>query len=423
METDESFLFFVFLILSILFATLKQAFQSANQLRIEIDKGKNELNARILSFISKRQHAFNMIMIIGQVLTNMALVLTISPLCRHFLIQHWPAITSFSLYLCTFLASSFVIIFIVIALPQAIGSILANKVMNVTAALSFIIYFILYPLYSIFSILSRSFIRLFFHEKTFRVSTKIFNREDLNELVERSTNGDSQQKEDRDLKIFQNALDFSQIKARECMQPRTEIVACQQTDSIDTLKDAFIQSGYSKILIYKEDIDDITGYIKSKELFNRPHHISSLIRTIPIFPETILINKLLQYFISTGHSMALIVDEFGGTSGIITIEDIVEEIVGEIHDEHDKISFYSKKLSDNEYLFAGRMEIDAINDQYGLALTESDEYETIAGFLLYHAERLPTKGDKIQVEHLLFDVLKVEGTKLELLKVKILPQN
>jgi len=283
-----------------------------------------------------------------------------------------------------------------------------------------VIYFALYPVYTLFSLISHVFIRIFLREDPRRSDVKRFNRDDLNDLVERSTQGDNPQKEDRELKLFQNALEFSQIKARECMRPRTEIIACQQEDSLDEIRNEFIESGYSKLLIYNEDIDDVVGYIKSKELFKHQGNMEQLIRTIPIFPETMSINKLLQYFINTGHSIALIVDEFGGTSGIITIEDIVEEIVGEIHDEHDKIEFYSKKLNDSEYIFSGRMEIDAINEQYVLELSESEEYETIAGFLLYHAERLPTKGDQIQIDNLLFHVLKVEGTRVELLKVKIL---
>ncbi|MFO7938880.1 MAG: hemolysin family protein [Bacteroidales bacterium] len=420
MESDELLIFILFLFLSILFSTLKQAFHSANRLRLEIDKSRNELNARMLTFISKRQQAFNLIMVIGHILTILALSLIVLAWWERVAENYMPGLSDVVVYIAAFLLLFSLILFVVEAIPLAVGSLLANRVLNLSAALSLVIYFTLYPLYMLFSLISHVFIRIFFRESPKRSYTKRFNREDLNDLVERSTQGDSPQKEDRELKLFQNALEFSQIKARECMRPRTEIVACHQDDSLQEIRSEFIESGYSKLLIYNEDIDDVVGYIKSKELFQHQGDLEGLIRTIPIFPETMSINKLLQYFINTGHSIALIVDEFGGTSGIITIEDIVEEIVGEIHDEHDKIEFYSKKLNDSEYIFSGRMEIDAIHEQYDLDLSESEEYETIAGFLLYHAERLPTKGDQIQVDNLLFHVLKVEGTRVELLKVKIL---
>jgi CBS domain containing-hemolysin-like protein len=420
MDPDESFIFFFLLFLSILFSILKQAFLSANRLRLEIDKGRNELNARILNFISKRQQAFNLVMVIGHILTLLGLSLIVLRWWLNFSMLYFPSLPPFIMYAGGFTLIFALILFVVEAIPQAIGTLLPNRVLNLSASLALIIYFALYPVYAIFSIISHLFIRLFFQENPRHSVAKKFNREDLNDLVERSTQGDTSQKEDRELKLFQNALEFSQLKARECMRPRTEIVACHQDDTLEEIRAEFIESGYSKILIFKEDIDDVVGYIKSKELFKQPDSLKQLIRTLPIFPETMSINKLLQYFINTGHSIALIVDEFGGTSGIITIEDIVEEIVGEIHDEHDKIEFYSKKINDDEYIFSGRMEIDAINEQYDLDLPESDEYETIAGFLLYHAERLPTKGDQIQIDELLFHVLKVEGTRVELLKVKIL---
>lgn len=229
----------------------------------------------------------------------------------------------------------------------------------------------------------------------------------------------SQEQTTSDIKLFKNALEFSDTKLRECMIPRTEIVAIEIDDTLDELKEKFINTGLSKILIYRDSIDNIIGYIKSKDLFTWDNNFKKYIKNLPLFPETMQANKLLRHFIRTGQQLAIVVDEFGGTSGIITIEDILEEIFGEIKDEHDIIEYYEKKLNDTNFIFSGRLEIDYINDKYQLNIPENDEYETIAGYLLYHTENIPKLNDQILIDHFKFSILKVTNTRVELIKLEI----
>ncbi|MCD8194113.1 MAG: hemolysin family protein, partial [Tannerellaceae bacterium] len=224
---------------------------------------------------------------------------------------------------------------------------------------------------------------------------------------------------DTEVKIFQNALDFSKVRLRDCIVPRTEIVACDRDTTVDELRSKFIETGLSKILVYNENIDDIIGYIHSSELFKNPSDWTQTINPVSIVPETMAANKLMKVLMQDKKSIAVVVDEFGGTAGIVTLEDLVEEIFGEIEDEHDTRSHVAKKVGEDEYLLSGRMEIDSINEMFGLDLPESDDYVTIAGFILHFYQKFPKLNEAIVIEKYTFKIIKVTATKIELVRMKV----
>jgi CBS domain containing-hemolysin-like protein len=264
--------------------------------------------------------------------------------------------------------------------------------------------------------------RLFFGITTERKEqeNKIFTRIDLdhfvNDLVETE---EEKEEENNSLKIFQNALDFSSVRARECMVPRTELVALPVECTTDELRQQFIDSGHSKILLYREHIDNMVGYYELKDILREPSNIESGMRKLPVVPETMTANKVLKLLSEAKKSIALVVDEFGGTSGIVTIEDVLEEIVGDIEDEHDTSDLVEKQISEKEYMLSGRLDIDYLNEEYELKLPESDEYTTLAGLILYTHGNIPQLQENIRVGKYLFTVLRGSSTKIELLKLKI----
>jgi CBS domain containing-hemolysin-like protein len=254
--------------------------------------------------------------------------------------------------------------------------------------------------------------------KNKKAQPNAFGKIDLDNLVSESNpehglHEDSEQ----EIKFFQNALDLSNVKLRDCMVPRTEIVALEETASIDELRSKFIETGLSKILIYRESTDNILGYINSKELFKNPDDLHSMIVSLPVVPETMPANKLLQSFIKDHKSISVVVDEFGGTSGIVTMEDILEEIIGEIEDEHDTSILTEEKINEHEYMFSARHEIDYLNEKYKLNIPESDDYETLAGLILFHYKSIPKINDRIHIGAFVYRILDVSETRIELIQL------
>ena len=248
----------------------------------------------------------------------------------------------------------------------------------------------------------------------------VFGKVDLDHFVNLSKQSVEKSEPDHhNIRIFQNALDFSNVKLRECMVPRTEIEAIEASSSVSELKEKFIETQHSRILVYDETIDNIIGYFELKDIYKNPSNIKSAIRKLAIVPETMAANKLLKTFVEEKMNIALVVDEFGGTSGMVTIEDVMEEIVGDIEDEHDVNELTEKVLGNNEYVFAGRLEIDYLNEKYNLGLPEEDDYETLAGMILYFHGSIPGPNDVIRVGRLVFKILKVTTTRLELVNLRI----
>ncbi|MFP4023799.1 MAG: hemolysin family protein [Thiohalospira sp.] len=419
---DDPFLYGFLFLLTLLFSALKTAFNAINQLQLELDKEKDNYYSRILNYISKNIWEFSLSMVVCYSITFIVFIYFLNYELSLFLNSY--DLSDILIFWIKILSISLVIIPIIEIIPQTIGKIFANNLINALALIILFIYILSYPITKLLAIISDLSIKILFNDKFKKIKKKKFGIEDLNKLVfDTETHQKNLNDNTSDIKLFKNALEFSDIKLRECMIPRTEIIAIEIDDTIDKLKEKFIQSGLSKILIYRDSIDNIIGYIKSKELFTLKSSLKTHIKNLPVFPESMQANKLLRYFIRTGQHLAIVVDEFGGTSGIVTIEDILEEIFGEIKDEHDIIEHYEKKLNDTTFIFSGRLEIDYINEKYRLNIPEHDDYETIAGYILYHTESIPKTNDQILIGYFKFSILKVTNTRVELVKLELTESN
>jgi len=406
------------IIFSAFFSGMEIAFVSSNKLRIEIDKKVGRFGSGIIASFSRRPEHFIVTMLIGN---NIALVVyglyIAGPLEVLFngLIK-----ADFLLLLIQTIISTLIILLVAEFLPKAFFRRSPNLFLKTFTIPTVLIYGLFYPVSILIIKLSNLLLRLFFGFKNEEdVRKNVFTKVDLDDLVSDVHDEDlDTDLEEHDIRIFQKALDLSNVKVRACMIPRTEIVALSANSSLEDLKQSFIDTGHSNILIFEESIDNITGYFRLRDLFSSPSSIRESIRKLPIVPESMAANKLLKLFVEQNKKLALVVDEFGGTSGMITIEDVLEEIVGDIEDEHDSSELIERKIGDNEYLFSGRTEIDYINEEYGLSLPESDDYETLAGLVLIHMGDIPKINASIEIGNYIIKVVKVSETRIELLNVK-----
>lgn len=416
---DDPFLYGLLILLLLLFLILKSAFSAINPLQLEVDKKKHRYHFRILHFISQKIIEFSVVVNICYFIT-LALLIYFAKNDLYFISN-----VNTILYLIIFVVSIGLLVFPVISiLPKTIGEYFSNNIINALAIPLIVIYILFFPIIKIILFLSNAPFKILYNEDITLDQKLHFNKDDLNKFVSDSEKHTSNNEDvDAEVKLFKNALEFSEIKIRECMIPRTEIVAVELSQVETEIREKFVTSGHSKVLVYRNSIENIIGYIKSKSLFYYDDNLKQNIKSISYFPESMPANKLLRYFIRSGHNIAVVVDEFGGTSGIITIEDILEEIFGEIQDEHDNEDLYEKKLTEHDYIFSGRIEIDYLNEKYNLKIPESEEYETIAGFILFHTESLPNINDQITIENFKIGILKVSNTRLELVKLEILAEH
>ncbi len=405
------------IILSAFFSGMEIAFVSSNKLRIEIDKKVGSFGSGIIASFSRKPEHFIVTMLIGN---NIALVIyglfIAYPLEEFFggLIK-----TDFLLLIIQTIISTLIILLVAEFLPKALFRRSPNLFLKTFSIPTALFYGIFYPVTIFIIKLSNLLLRLFFGVKPATDDSKqVFSKVDLDNLVSDVHDEDfGSDLEEHDIRIFQKALDLSNVKVRACMVPRTEIIALAANSSLEDLKQAFIDTGHSNILVFEESIDNIIGYFRLRDLFASPGSIEESIRKLPIVPESMAANKLLKLFVEQNKKLALVVDEFGGTSGMITLEDVLEEIVGDIEDEHDSSELIERKIGENEYLFSGRIEIDYINEEYGLSLPESDEYETLAGLVLIKKGDIPKINATIEIGNYLIKVVKVSETRIDLLNV------
>ena len=406
------------MVFSAFFSGMEIAFVSVDKLRFEMER-KGGVTSRILSVFFKNPNEFISTMLVGN---NIALVIygilmaqiIGDNLLSGFIENH------FLMVLAQTVISTLIILVTGEFLPKTLFKINPNLVLNVFAVPLIVCYIILYPVSKLSSGLSCLFLRIFGMKVNKEASDIAFGKVDLDYFVQSSIdNAENEEELDTEVKIFQNALDFSNIKIRDCIVPRTEVVAVDLTTSLDELKNRFIESGISKIIVYDGNIDNVVGYIHSSEMFKNPEDWTQSIRSVSIVPETMAANKLMKVLMQDKKSMAVVVDEFGGTSGIVTLEDLVEEIFGEIEDEHDIKSYVAKKVGDDEYLLSGRIEIDTLNEKFDLELPESDDYVTIAGFILHFYQKFPKLNETIVIDKYSFKIVKVTATKIELVRMKV----
>ena len=306
-------------------------------------------------------------------------------------------------------------------LPKTIFRLNPNFFLRFFAGLLLLFYVVLFPISRLSTWLSIYILRIFGLKINTITEENVFSRIDLNYLIQESfENPESEKELENEVKIFQNALDFSKVKLRDCCVPRTEIVALDFNSSIVALKETFIETGFSKIPIFKDDVDNIIGYIHSSEMFEHQNDWKKHINQIPIVPENMAAQKLMKIFMTQKKSIAVVVDEFGGTAGIVTLEDIVEEIFGEIEDEHDIQEYVGEKLNDQEYLFSGRLEVETINSRFNLNIPESDDYETIGGYILHNYQHFPKLNEVIRIDKFSIKCMKVSNNRIELVKLTTL---
>jgi len=407
----------VSVLLSAFFSGLEIAFISSNKFRIEIDNKQGYLPGKILSGFNKFPSKFISAMLVGNNLVLVIYGTIMAKLLEPFI--HVYISNEFTVMLIQTLVSTVLILITGEFLPKALFRNHANTMLNVFAVPVYIIYQLLYPLVFVTTAISEWCIKKFFRVQL-KYEQQSFGRLDLhNYLDEANKPGNETLDTDTEIKIFRNALSFSDVKLRECMIPRTEIISISDEESVDTLKNLFVETGLSKILVYTGNMDNITGYVHSSELFKKPGNIREVILPVSNVPETMPAKELLRVFMQQHRSIAVVVDEFGGTAGMVTIEDIVEEIFGEIEDEHDVDELVEKRLDEKEFLFSARLEIDYLNNEYGLNLPVSDEYETLGGLILNHHESIPEKGEQIRMDKYLFIVTIAGDTTIEEVKLKI----
>lgn len=413
---QADFLIILFsLLFSAMFSGLEIAFISANKLKIELDNKLGFFNAKVLSFFNKNPSKFISTMLVGN---NIALVvygIFMAKILEPFFYKIFDS--EFTVFLLQTIVSTLLILFIAEFLPKALFRINPNSILSLFAAPIVIIYSLLFPLIWISIAISNYVLKLFFNVKN-EDGELNFRMVDLdNYLKEATAKTQNDESIETEVQIFQNALDFSKVKARECMVPRTEIEALDENTDLEILKNKFFETGFSKLLIYRDSIDNIIGYTHSFELFKNPKNLKSILLPIPVIPESMPANEILEFFTKQKKSVAVVVDEFGGTSGMVTIEDVIEELFGDIEDEHDSEDLVEKAISENEFIFSARLEIDYINEQYKLNLPESDEYETLAGYIIYLHESIPEKGNTIETAEFSFFITEVSTHKIEIVKV------
>ena len=411
------------LALSAVFSGMEIAFVTANKLKIEVDKNKDLMSAKILSRFQKKPSMFIGALLLGN---NVALVIYgiyIVRLLETPILQLLPYGTQSEVVVLIIqtLISTLLILFFAEFLPKVLFRINPNNILNVLAVPVYIFFILFYPVIVFFIGISEFLLRYLFKVNITQPEYS-FGVIDLDHFVNDSSAHEPSENDDyQAIQMFQNALDLGNIKLRECLIPRNEIVALSQDESTDTLCEAFITSGHSKILIYQDSIDNIIGYTHSYDLFKKPESVKSITKPVLIVPETMQANRVLNMFMQERKSVALVVDEFGGTAGMVTMEDIIEEIFGEIDDEFDVEDLIENVLDENEFLFSGRLEIDYLNQKYKLGLPETDDYETLAGYIIHHYENIPSVKDEIQIGNYLFTIVKATDTRIEEVLIRINP--
>jgi len=408
----------VALFFSALFSGLEIAFVSADRLRFEMDVERHTFSSRLLERFFRNPNIYISTMLVGN---NIALVLY-STMMAHIielLLPQGLIANEFLLIVIETLVSTAIVIVVGEFVPKTIFRFNPNGKLNFLAFPIYLIYIILYPISLFTTWLARIILRMFGVRIDKDNTAKAFSKVDLDYFVQSGLTGaDEENQPDQEVQIFQNVLDFSNVKTRDCMVPRNEVCAVEKGVSWNALREMFIETGYSKILVYEEDMDHIIGYIHSSELFRHKEDWHEHIQTVPFVPETLAAQKLMKQLMARKKSLAVVVDEFGGTSGIVSLEDIIEEILGDIQDEHDVTNLIAKETADG-WLLSGRMEIDRVNSMFGLSIPESDEYMTVGGLILSMAKGFPKVNEKVNVGDYSFRILKRGETKIELVELTL----
>jgi CBS domain containing-hemolysin-like protein len=407
------------MLFSAFFSGMEIAFVSSSKLRFEVDKNSRSLAGKLLSVFYNNPNNYISTMLVGN---NIALVIYGIMMARvidgalEAYIPNNPAL----LLLIDTIISTLIILVVGEFLPKTIFKINPNGTLRFFALPTYLLYILLYPISKFATACARGILRIFGIKLNKESSTKAFTKMDLDYFIQSSIQqGNGMQNVDTEVKIFQNALDFSNLRIRDCMVHRTEIEAISKNTPTEELMRTFVESGFSKLIVYEDSIDNIIGYIHSSEMFKNAHDWQNHICKMPFVPESMQAQKLMEQFLQQKKSLAVVVDEFGGTAGIISLEDIVEELFGEIEDEHDIADYIAKLNEDGTYTLSARLEIERVNEMFGIDLPISDEYQTIGGLILYHYKNFPKTHEIVPIDHFHFKIMKVESNKIELITLKI----
>ena len=410
----ESTLFIIVtsLIFSAFFSGMEIAYVSANKIHLEIEKKQNNFIATILKRITLRPSKFIATMLVGN---NIALV--IYGLFMGEVLMQWLPLVGFSGLLVHTLISTIVILLTAEFLPKVFFQIYANQLVVILSLPAYIFYLLFSVISELVIWISDFVLRVLFRTPGDDLQLS-FSKVELGHYInEQMDSLEVEDEVDSEIQIFQNALEFSEVKAREVMIPRTEVVGVDVQTSPRALSERFTETGLSKILVYQENLDNILGYVHSFELFKKPELISQVLMPVVFIPETMLAKDILQVLTRKRKSIAVVVDEYGGTAGIITVEDIIEELFGEIEDEHDSLALVEQEIAENRWHFSARLEVDYLNETYKLDLPEGEQYETLGGLIVHVAEEIPEQGEVIDIEHYTIKMLEVSNTKIELVEL------
>ncbi len=405
------------LILSAFFSGSEIAFISSNRLKIELDKSKGTLNSKIQGLFYRNESHFLAMLLLGN---NIALVFfgLFAAQLMDPMIQSWGVHDEAAILLIQTVLSTLLVLVVAEFLPKAFVQINPNRFLKMMAFPMVVIYVILYiPTYLVLG-LSQVFLKILKVDNENK--EKVFSKVDLEHYVQDINERIKEEEElGNEMQILQNALDFDSVKARDCMIPRTEIVSMDVDAEISQLQQRFIETGLTKILIYRENVDNIIGYVHSFEMFKNPEAIKQILLPISFVPEAVPGKELLQQFTKKSVNIAVVVDEYGGTAGIVTLEDVIEEIFGEIEDEHDQEDWLEQKVADNEYLFSARADVDYLNETYGLKFEENEEYETLGGLIIHHLETIPEAGTTFDISDMTIAIEEVSGHRIEVVRVTV----
>ena len=411
---------FLTMALSAFFSGMEIAFVSSNRMLAEMDKERNASTQRFLTFFYKHPNGFVSTMLVGN---NIVLVIYGILMARLFDNTIFSGMDPAFTVPADTILSTLIVLFTGEFLPKTLFKSNPNRLLALFAPLAYLFYVVLWPISKFSTLISKWLLRIFgMQSEKESGDDEGFTKVDLDYLLQTSIeNARSEEDIDDEVKIFQNALEFTDTKVRDCMIPRTEIKAVDmETCTLQQLEQMFIESGNSKIIVYQDDIDHVVGYIHSSEMFRSPESWKEKIITVPFVPETMAAQKLMRLFMQQKKSLAVVVDEFGGTSGIVALEDIVEEIFGDIEDEHDSSKYVAQKTENGEYILSARLEIDKVNEMFGLELPESDDYMTIGGLILHYYESFPKLNEVVTIGKMEFKILRNTMTKIELVKLKML---
>ncbi|MDO6737216.1 hemolysin family protein [Wenyingzhuangia sp. 2_MG-2023] len=409
---SEILIIIVSIILSAFFSGLEIAFVSSNKLQVALEKRKDGFRSQLLTKLTERSSKFITTMLVGN---NIALVVYSYYMGEKLLAFFPSGLNEATVLILSTLISTLLILVLAEFLPKAIFRVYANETLRFFAVPAYFFYLLFHFISIAIDSISSMLLKFFFGAHSEEGET-VFSKEELGHYIDKQIEigrKDDEQEIDSEIQIFQNALSFNSVKAREIMVPRTDLVAVELHERVSKLKQLFVDTGFSKILVYKTSMDDIVGYVHAYEMFKNPKTIKTVILPVEYIPESMMINDVLNVMTKKRKSIAVVIDEYGGTSGVITVEDIIEELFGEIEDEHDKIALVEEKINENEFQLSARLEVDYLNEAYELNIPKSESYETLGGFIIQNVENIPEVDEEFVMNNLHIKITKVSNTRIE----------